>query len=242
MPFITSPHAIENYLKNKQMAYCLFFTKECQRTNKLIQLARKYDVPIKKVGKEKLKKWGAFHCSLEIPAEQFKGGQNWFKEQVEALNNKDQVTIVILDRITDPHNLGAILRSCALFGVDLVLYPQRRAAKGDTATVQRISTGATNIVQHGEIANIHQSLEVLKKSGCWIYGTDMKGNALHQQISLPRKTAFIIGSEGHGLSTLLRKSCDEILSISTTQKIDSLNASVACGIVLHHRYTTLYKS
>ena len=241
MPFITSPHAIENYLKNKQMAYCLFFAKECQRTEKLIQLARKYDVPIKRVGKEKLKEWGAFHCALEIPAEQFKGGQNWFKEQVEALNKKAQATIVILDGITDPHNLGAILRSCALFGVDLVLYPQRRSAKGDTDTVQRTSTGAANIVHHGEIANIHQSLETLKKAGCWIYGTDMKGDALHQHISLPEKTVFIIGSEGHGLSALLRKSCDEILSISTTQKIDSLNASVACGIVLHHRYTTLQK-
>ncbi len=241
MPFITSPHAIENYLKNKQIAYCLFFTKENQRTEKLIQLARELDIPIKRVGKEKLKEWGAFHCALEVPTEQFKGGQNWFKEQIDKLNKKTQATIVLLDGITDPHNLGAILRSCALFNVDLVLYPQRRSAKGDTDTVQRTSTGAANIVSHGEVANLHQALEMLKKAGCWIYGTDMKGKKLHQQSILPEKSVFIIGSEGHGLSMLLKKSCDEILCIATTEKIDSLNASVACGIVLHHRYTTLGK-
>lgn len=242
MPLLTSPHAIENFLRKNQTAYRLFFFKENQRTEKIIQLAMRYGVPIKRVEKETLKAMGAFHCALEIPEEQFRGGQNWFKQELDKINKKKSATILILDSITDPHNLGAILRSCALFSVDLVLYPQRRSAKGDTDTVHRISTGAANLVQHGEVSNIIQCIEHLKKAGCWVYGTDMKGTPLHEETTLPQKIVILIGSEGHGLGALIRKSCDGMLAIATSGKIDSLNASVACGIVLYHRYTSLIQT
>lgn len=241
MPVLTSPHAIESYLKNKKSAYCLFFFKENQRTERIIQLAMKYQVPIKRVKKEKLKELGAFHCALEIPEEQFKGGQDWFKQELDKLSKQNTATVLILDGITDPHNLGAILRSCALFSVDLVLYPQRRSAKGDTETVHRVSTGAADTVNHGEISNIAQSITALKKIGCWVYGTDMQGNPLHLEKTLPEKVVILIGSEGQGLGNLHRKACDSTLMIPTTGKIDSLNASVACGIILYHRYSNLHK-
>jgi 23S rRNA (guanosine2251-2'-O)-methyltransferase len=139
--------------------------------------------------------------------------------------------VVVLDGITDVHNLGAILRSCDQFSVDLVVIPQRRRAQQSSA-VHRVSSGASQHVPLVSVSNIVREIELLQKNGYWAYGADMEGENLHTT-RFSDKTVLILGSEGEGLSQLVRKRCDYIVSIPTTGHIDSLNVSVAAGILLY---------
>ncbi|MGL4525311.1 MAG: 23S rRNA (guanosine(2251)-2'-O)-methyltransferase RlmB [Spirochaetia bacterium] len=239
MPYLTSPHAIENYLYHRKSAIILYFYKENERNANILKLAKSFKIMTKQVDKSFLKDLGAFHCALEVKEENFSGGFDWLKQKIHSYKNKKHSTVIFLDSITDPHNLGAILRSAALFNIDLVLYPQRRSAKGDSETVQRVSTGAASIIEHGEIPNILQCCELFKDAGFWIYAADMGGKDLRSQVKFAEKAMIIIGSEGKGISPSLKKTCDEIIAIPTNKKIDSLNASVAAGIIFYERFVQL---
>lgn len=142
--------------------------------------------------------------------------------------------VVILDSVTDPYNVGAIMRSCDQFGVDLLILPERRSAK-DGEVVERSSAGAASYLPTAIVPNLASALELLKNAGYWVYGADAGGkNAA--SLNLAGKTVLIMGSEGSGISRLLREKCDGIVSIPTCGKIDSLNVSVATGILLYEIY------
>ena len=147
-------------------------------------------------------------------------------------------TVVILDSITDPHNVGAIIRSCDQFGAALVVIPEHNSASdiAGNEVIGRTSAGASAWVPVAIVNNLVRAAEQLKQAGFWIYGADAGGENC-RKINFPAKSVLIMGSEGTGIASLLEKQCDTIVSIPTCGKIDSLNVSVAAGVLLYELCT-----
>ena len=139
--------------------------------------------------------------------------------------------IILLDNIEDPHNLGAIIRSANLAGAHGVIIPKNRAV-GLTATVARTSAGALNYTPVAKVTNLARTIEDLKKQGIWFACADMDGKKWSSE-NLTGPIALVIGSEGKGVSKLVKSKCDFILSLPMTGKINSLNASVAAGVLMY---------
>ena len=137
--------------------------------------------------------------------------------------------IILLDNIEDPHNLGAILRTANLAGAHGVIIPKRRAA-GLTATVARTSAGALNYTPVAKVTNLKTAIEDLKKEGMWFVCADMGGTSYYD-LDLKGPIGLVIGNEGEGVSRLVKENCDFVASIPMKGDIDSLNASVAAGIL-----------
>lgn len=139
--------------------------------------------------------------------------------------------LIICDEIEDPHNLGAILRTAEAAGAHGVILPKRRSATL-TQAVYKTSAGAASVVPVCRVPNLRQAITALKKEGVWIYAADMDGSAWCQQ-DYSAGTALIIGSEGRGVNRLLREEADQIISLPMSGQINSLNASVAAGILMY---------
>ncbi len=148
---------------------------------------------------------------------------------IEKLLQEDAL-IVMLDHIEDPHNLGAIIRTCEAAGVTGIIIPKDRCATINP-TVIKVSTGALANIDVCMVTNLNQAIQKLKKNGFWIIGTDMEGDD-YIKLDYKGKTCIVIGNEGNGLSKSVRENCDFIASIKMKGKINSLNASVATGIVV----------
>lgn len=138
--------------------------------------------------------------------------------------------LILLDGIQDPHNLGSIIRSGEAMGADGVVIPKRRAV-GVTSTVMKSSAGAANHLPICRVPNLASSIDLLKSEGYWIVGADMAGEACFSQ-DLTGPIALVIGSEGSGLSRLIREKCDFLSSIPMRGQINSLNASVAASLLM----------
>ena len=139
--------------------------------------------------------------------------------------------LLVLDGIEDPHNFGAIIRTAEAAGVDGIIIRKRRQAQVNE-TVERTSTGATNQVAIARVANIAETISKLKDQGIVVKGVEIDGKTLYNENNLKGPLALVIGSEGFGLSRLVKERCDEIIHIPMKGKINSLNASVATGIIL----------
>jgi len=139
--------------------------------------------------------------------------------------------IILLDNIEDPHNLGAIIRTANLAGAHGVIIPKNRAV-GLTATVARTSAGALNYTPVARVTNISKTIEDLKKEGMWFVCADMGGTQMYQ-LDLKGPIGLVIGNEGDGVSRLVKEKCDMIATIPMKGDIDSLNASVAAGILAY---------
>lgn len=139
--------------------------------------------------------------------------------------------IFLLDEIEDPHNLGAIIRTANLAGAHGVIIPKRRAA-GLTAVVARTSAGALNYTPVAKVTNLANTIEDLKKEGLWFVCADMGGQTMYD-LNLTGPIGLVIGNEGQGVSRLVREKCDMIASIPMKGDIDSLNASVAAGVLAY---------
>lgn len=139
--------------------------------------------------------------------------------------------MLVLDGIEDPHNFGAILRSADAFGAQGVIIPKNRSVS-ITDTVAHVSTGAIEYVPIIMVNNIAQALVKLKDNGYWVVGTDASGDKVASEIPKDLNLAVIIGSEGFGMSKVCKKQCDYMLQIPMVGHVNSLNASVSCGIVL----------
>ena len=138
--------------------------------------------------------------------------------------------MVILDGITDPHNLGAIIRSAHCAGAHGVIIPKRGSAGLNPACV-KAAAGATEYIKTARVTNLTQTIEDIKRKNVWVYAADMGGQSIYEA-DLSGPLALVIGSEGEGVSRLVRETCDGALSIPMRGRIDSLNASVAAGIML----------
>lgn len=140
--------------------------------------------------------------------------------------------IVILDHIEDPHNFGAIIRTCESAGVDGIIIPKDRSVDVNS-TVMKTSAGALNNIKICSVTNLNTTIKELKKRGIWIIGADMDGQYSYSNFKYDSKIALVIGSEGFGISRLIKESCDAIVNIPMKGKVNSLNASVSAGILIY---------
>lgn len=154
-----------------------------------------------------------------------------FNELLEKELMKEESKIVILDQIQDPRNFGAIIRSCECFGVESIIIQDRNNVK-ITETVVKASTGAIEHIRVSQVTNISDTIEKLKKYGYFVYGAEADGERYYYEENYPKKLALVVGSEGKGMRKRVRESCDKILKIHLKGKINSLNVSVATGILL----------
>ena len=154
-------------------------------------------------------------------------------EEMFALAEKkgEDPFLILLDNIEDPHNLGAIIRTANLAGAHGVIIPKRRAA-GLTATVAKTSAGALNYTPVAKVTNLAKTMEELKGRGIWFVCADMDGDAMYD-VNLKGPIGLVIGNEGEGVSRLVRETCDFTASIPMRGEIDSLNASVAAGVLAY---------
>ncbi|MGA1602007.1 MAG: 23S rRNA (guanosine(2251)-2'-O)-methyltransferase RlmB, partial [Prochlorothrix sp.] len=149
-----------------------------------------------------------------------------------ALKDSDRPVILAADSITDPHNLGAIIRSAEALGAQGLVIPQRRAV-GVTSTVMKVAAGALSHFRVSRVVNLNRALEELKSQGFWIYGTAAEASQSIHAVDFQGPIVLVIGSEGEGLSLLTQKNCDVLISIPLQGKSSSLNASVAAGMTLY---------
>lgn len=193
----------------------------------ILSLVEKRNLPVEKWTKKEFSKFDKFsHQGIVLYVEDFK-----YTNLLELIGN-DSSLIVILDHLEDPHNLGAIIRTCEAAGVNGIIIPKNRSVEV-TSTVIKTSAGATENVKIAQVVNLAQAIKKLKDNGYWIVGTDMENSTDYRKIDYRGKIALIIGSEGFGISNLVKQNCDFIASIPMFGKINSLNASVAAGIMIY---------
>lgn len=152
-----------------------------------------------------------------------------FDEVIPSID-KEYPLVVILDHLEDPHNLGAIIRSSEAFGVDAIILPNDRSVQ-ITSTVVKTSVGTIEKMKIVKVPNLNNTIKKLKDYGYWIVGTDMEGED-YTSIDYKTKIAIVIGNEGKGISRLVSENCDYLAKIPMKGTVNSLNASVACGIFL----------
>ena len=192
--------------------------------NKIINYIKENNINVSYLDKNILdKKYNGNHQGIVFEIEDYK-----YHKLEEAY---DSNFIVILDHLEDPHNFGAIIRTCEAAGVDFIIIPKDRSIS-ITSTVMKVSAGALSNMKIIEVNNLVSAIEKLKENGFWIYATDMDGEN-YTDIKYDNKTAIIIGNEGSGISRLIREKSDFIISIPMIGKINSLNASVAAGVVIY---------
>jgi len=236
--YISGFHAIEEHLRAGTGAdYVFCGPKPGPRSKAIVELARKRGIPTKTVEVSELDRLsqGADHRGVLLQVPQLRNERDEkvldLGVELSRRSKKTNSLILALDSITDPHNLGAILRSADQFGVDLVLLPERRSVH-ENETVLRSSAGASAHVRTIVVGNLSRALEQCRKAGFWVIGTDMGGSPVHE-FDAKRNLVLVMGSEGKGIGKLVAENCDEIVSIASRGHIDSLNVSVASGVLLY---------
>jgi 23S rRNA (guanosine2251-2'-O)-methyltransferase len=236
MIYLTGFHAIEERIKSgKAGAGPLLVAKAGPRAREIVSLASEHKVRLERTGSNELDRLAPDNRGIALAsteAENAGTGVNISLETfIAGLGDGKDALVLVLDGITDPHNYGAILRSCDQFAVDLVVSGKRRNAK-HADVIARTSAGAADYVPTAEAANLKRAAEDLKEAGFWIYGADMKGKPVYEA-DLRGRTAIVLGDEGAGISRLLREHCDAMIAVPAQGRIDSLNVSVAAGILLY---------
>ncbi len=180
-----------------------------------------------KLGKKEFSKFDKYSSQgIILYIEDFK------YSDIEDFTNNLSSVVVILDHLEDPHNLGAIIRTAEAAGVDGIIIPKDRSVDINS-TVMKTSAGALENMKIAKVTNLNQTIQQLKNKGYWIVGTDMENSMDYRQIDYTGKIALVIGNEGTGMSRQVRESCDFIAQIPMYGKINSLNASVAAGIMIY---------
>lgn len=232
---IIGRNAVREVIKSGRTIETIYIAKGSKEgsINEIIKLAKDNRLVIKEVDKKKLDSMssGLVHQGVIALITPYK-----YCEIQDILNyaeerNEDPF-IVILDELEDPHNLGSIVRTAELCGVHGVIIPKRRNV-GVTATVYKSSVGAIEHVKVAKVTNVNNAIDELKKAGIWVYGADMHGEEYSYQVNYSGPCALVIGSEGKGISKLTLKKCDKLVKIPMVGKINSLNASVAGGILMY---------
>ena len=198
----------------------------------IVREAKKHDVILQFVTKERLNQLSETgkHQGVIAHAAAYEYAQ--VEDMLELAKSRgEDPFIFLLDNIEDPHNLGAIIRTANLAGVHGVIIPKRRAV-GLTATVARTSAGALNYTPVARVTNLKKTVEDLKKQGLWFVCADMDGTMMYD-LDLKGPIGLVIGNEGEGVSRLMKENCDFVAGIPMKGDIDSLNASVAAGVLAY---------
>lgn len=252
---ITGFHAIEERVlkakdNNSGSAMRIVYSKPGPRVKKILSAAKEAGIPCSQSDDSALNSMvkGLPETSRDhrgivlcVSGESSKSANlvdfdEWLNASKAKPEDERQV-VVVLDSVTDPHNVGAIIRSCDQFGASLVILPERRGVKDveSNEVIARSSAGSSAWVPVAVVNNLVRSVQLLKDNGFWAYGADAGGENV-TQMKFARRTVIVMGSEGNGIARLLEEQCDTIISIPTCGKIDSLNVSVAAGILLYENY------
>ena len=210
----------------------LFILDGCQDgpVRTIAREARKTDTIINYVSKERLDQLSETHAHQGVIAQVAAYDYSTVDEILARAEEKGEAPfLIILDNVEDPHNLGAIIRTANLAGAHGVIIPKRRAV-GLTSTVAKTSAGAINYTPVAKVTNIVRTIEELKEKGIWFVCADMGGETMYD-LDLTGPMGLVIGNEGEGVSRLVREACDFTASIPMKGDIDSLNASVATGVL-----------
>lgn len=232
---ILGRNAVIEALKSDRTIECLYVSKgDLEGSIKVaLGLAKDKGIVVKESDRRKLDTMceGLNHQGIVAKVTPFKYCEvNDILEVAEKKGEKP--FIVILDEIEDPHNLGSIIRTAELCGVHGIIIPKRRNV-GVTSTVYKCSAGAIEHMKIAKVTNINATIDMLKEKGIWIYGADIEGKDYSYNTDFSGPCALIIGSEGKGISNLTLKKCDLLVKIPMIGKINSLNASVAGGIMMY---------
>lgn len=212
----------------------LFILDGCQDgpVRTIAREARKTDTIINYVSKERLDQLSETHAHQGVIAQVAAYDYSTVDEILARAEEKGEAPfLIILDNVEDPHNLGAIIRTANLAGAHGVIIPKRRAV-GLTSTVAKTSAGAINYTPVAKVTNIVRTIEELKEKGLWFVCADMGGETMYD-LDLTGPMGLVIGNEGEGVSRLVREACDFTASIPMKGDIDSLNASVAAGVLAY---------
>ena len=212
----------------------LFVLDGCQDgpVRTIAREARKTDTIINYVSKERLDQLSETHAHQGVIAQVAAYDYSTVDEILARAEEKGEAPfLIILDNVEDPHNLGAIIRTANLAGAHGVIIPKRRAV-GLTSTVAKTSAGAINYTPVAKVTNIVRTIEELKEKGIWFVCADMGGETMYD-LDLTGPMGLVIGNEGEGVSRLVREACDFTASIPMKGDIDSLNASVAAGVLAY---------
>ncbi|MDD3221698.1 MAG: 23S rRNA (guanosine(2251)-2'-O)-methyltransferase RlmB [Clostridia bacterium] len=212
----------------------LFVLDGCEEgpVKSIIRAAKKQDTYIQFVKKERLDQLSETHQHQGVIAMAAAYTYCEVEDILKSAREKNEDPFIfILDGIEDPHNLGAIIRTANLAGAHGVIIPKHRAV-GLTATVAKTSAGALNYTPVAKVANISQTIDALKKEGLWFVCGHMGGDVMYR-LNLKGPIGLVVGNEGEGVSRLVREKCDYIASIPMKGNIDSLNASVAAGVLAY---------
>ncbi|MGA2766421.1 MAG: 23S rRNA (guanosine(2251)-2'-O)-methyltransferase RlmB [Spirochaetia bacterium] len=225
-------HTIEETLRKGVSGASLLVSRDNARIQKLREAAESRGVAVSEVEEGELTRLcgtdshrGAVLVLSRAPASL----QKDLRHLLSALT-AETALVLVLDSITDPQNLGAILRSADQFSTDIVVIPSRHSAQ-ETQTVAKVSAGASAYVPLAVVPNIPTALELLKEKGFWIYGADTEGETT-DKLDLSGKVCLVLGSEGTGMRRLIREKCDQLVRIPAAGHVDSFNVSVATGILL----------
>lgn len=228
-------HAVQSLLKTTPArAFQLYVStgRQDQRLSKTVNLAERNNVSIKYLPVSELDKLADPDRHQGVVLKADKGriyDENWMLEYLSSLDHAPLV--LVLDGITDPHNLGACLRSADAAGVDAVIVPRDKSV-GLTPVVRKVASGAAETVPFVLVTNLARTLSKLQKSGLWICGAAGEADQTLCDVDLSVPTAIVMGSEDRGLRRLTRDGCDHLIRIPMMGAVSSLNVSVATGIVL----------
>ncbi len=161
------------------------------------------------------------------------------EEMIERIPQGQQPLLIMLDGLEDPHNLGAILRSADAVGANGVIIGKNRSVSLN-ATVAKVSTGAIEYIPVCQVTNLARTLDELKQQGYWVVGTDMQDAVDYRKVDYNMPTVLVIGSEGFGISRLVLEKCDYKVSVPMVGHVNSLNASVACAVLLYQIYNSRF--
>ena len=217
--YITGKNAIREYLKNNTKIYKAYVNKNMK--DELISELKSKNISIEYIDKFKLDKISKNNQGIIIKVDDYK-----YKD----ISDIDDDIVVILDHLEDPHNLGAIIRTCEVAGIRNIIIPKDRSVSVNE-TVMKTSAGALNHINLIMVTNLTETMKKLKKDGFWFVGMDMSGDN-YKKIDYTGKIGLVVGSEGFGMSKLVEQNCDFIATIPMRGKVNSLNASVAAGIVI----------
>ncbi|WP_409021542.1 23S rRNA (guanosine(2251)-2'-O)-methyltransferase RlmB [Dellaglioa sp. P0083] len=237
--FIIGRHPVEAALKSNQSINKLFLQTGLKSDvlSGIEQLAKKKGIITQLVPKSKLDllsdQQNHQGVIVAVAAFEYATIDDLFKS---AADKDEPPFFLILDNVEDPHNLGSIMRTADAAGVHGIIIPKRRAV-GLTSTVAKTSTGAIEYMPVARVTNLVNTVNELKKAGLWVFGTDMDGQD-YREWDAKGPTALVIGNEGKGISPLLKKACDGMLTIPMVGHVQSLNASVAASLLIYQGFTS----
>ena len=231
---IEGRNAVLEALRSGRCVDKLFILAGCQDgpVRTIAREARKKDTIINYVSKERLDQLSETRAHQGVIAQVAAYEYSTVEEILEKAEEKGEPPfLVLLDNVEDPHNLGAIIRTANLAGAHGVIIPKRRSV-GLTSTVAKTSAGALNYTPVAKVTNLVRTIEELKEKGIWFVCADMGGESMYR-LNLTGPIGMIVGNEGEGVSRLVREACDFTASIPMKGDIDSLNASVAAGVLAY---------